>query len=253
MNPNLITYLQPKSPISEAYRMIRTNLHYSSYDKELKTILVTSAGPGEGKSVTMGNIAIAIAQTGKKVLLIDGDLRKPKVHRYFDLANVQGVTNVIVGEAHAEDVIQQPKDMENLYVLTSGPVPPNPSELLGSQKMKDFITSLKEQFDMILIDAPPVGSVTDAAVLSTYIDGVILVIASGQTTIEAAKRARDVLQQVKANVLGVVLNKIKKNNTGSYYYYYYSSYEAYYGEEDTTAKKRRRKKKKKTPNHGVHI
>lgn len=238
----LITYSNPKSPISEAYRVLRTNIQFSSVDNPLKTIVVTSAGPGEGKTTTIANLAITFAQSGSKTLLIDGDLRKPRLHKHFGFSNDSGITTILARrENYTKHLHEGP--VENLHVLVSGPVPPNPSELLSSNSMKQLIVSLKEDYDMVLIDAPPVGTVTDAAILSTLVDGTILVASSGHVEIEAIQRARDLLDKVNANIIGVVLNKLAKNAQGNYYYYYYY----YYGEdEEQDVKKRHRKRRKKS-------
>ncbi|WP_094549307.1 CpsD/CapB family tyrosine-protein kinase [Petroclostridium xylanilyticum] len=236
---SLIAHTNPKSPISEAYRVLRTNIQFSSVDKPLKVIVVTSAGPGEGKTTTMANLAITFAQSGSRTLLIDADLRKPKVHRTFYLSNQKGMTNVLAQHDDYKQHIQK-SAAENLDVLTSGPIPPNPSELLSSNSMKQFIEKVRQDYDIVLIDAPPVGTVTDAAILSTIVDGTMLVTASGQVEIEAAQRAKELLEKVKANIIGVVLNKLSKNAQGNYYYYYYY----YYGEDEDKAKKKRKKPRK---------
>lgn len=235
-NDKLVTFSSPKSPVAEAYRVLRTNIQFSSIDNPLKTVLVTSSGPGEGKTTTVSNLAIVLAQSGAKVLLIDADLRKPKIHKVFDLQNQQGLTSIL---AESKPFISFVNDtvMENLHIITCGPLPPNPSELLGSKKMKAFIEEVKGCYDMVLLDTPPAGTVTDAVVMSTVADGVILVAASGQVTIDAVSRAKGLLTKVNANIIGVVLNKLEKNANGNYYYYYYY----YYGEDERKASKRKRK------------
>lgn len=238
LDSKLIVYSHPKSPYAEAYRVLRTNLQFSGFDKPIKTILVTSSMPSEGKSTTVCNLAMAISQTGKKVLLMDCDLRKPSLHKKLNIHNGRGLTNVIAENEPLQNVLQN-VSLNNLDILTCGPIPPNPSELLGSNKMKDFISSVSEKYDYVLMDTPPVISVTDAAVLSAFVDGVILVVSHGQTEIEAAKRAKELLVKVNANILGVVLNKIPEKSS-SYYYSYY-----YYYDEDQHAKKRKRKTHKK--------
>ena len=239
MLKEIIAHRKPKSPISEAYRMLRTNISFSSIDKELKSIIITSASPSEGKSTTIANLAMTMVQAGKRVLIIDTDLRKPKVHKNFELPNMTGVTNVIAEHRDYRECIQA-VGVDNLDILTAGPIPPNPSELLGSKKMDEFISVVTGDYDVVLFDAPPVGSVTDAAILSTKVDGVILVISSGATDIKIAQRAKELLEKVSANILGVVLNKISKQTAGNYYYYYYSYYEN--GDE---AKNKKRSKNRK--------
>lgn len=237
MNDNLITYKDPKNPVSESYRMLRTNLHYLNIDKENKAIVVTSSNPGEGKTTTMANLAITMSQVGQRVLLVECDLRKPRIHKSFGMENTRGLVNVIVEKVPVKDVIQTVEDMPNLDIITSGPIPPDPTELLESRMMHDLIAKFREEYDVVLFDAPPVCSVTDAAVLSSQVDGVILVVASGETNIESAKLAKKLLEKIHANILGVVLSKADTSKSGAYYYHYYE-----YGEE-SNAKKRRRKKK----------
>lgn len=237
-NNSLIAYSNPKSPISEAYRVLRTNIQYSSIDKPIKTIVITSSGPGEGKSTTTINTAITFVQAGNKVLVIDGDLRKPKVHKLTGLANQKGLTNILASKEDYRHYVKK-CEVDGLDIITCGAIPPNPSELLASNQMKQLMQKLRDDYDLIIIDAPPVGTVTDAAILSTIVDGTILVAASGSVEIESVKRAKELLEKVNANIIGVVLNKLDKNSKGNYYYYYYY----YYGEEGTTTKKRHKKPK----------
>jgi len=232
---NLVTHFEPKSPISEAYRTFRTNLQFARLDTPLKTILVTSSGPSEGKSTTVANLAITMAQMGTKTILIDSDLRRPVLHSIFNLQRAPGLTNFLAGNVPWKEIIQE-TPIENLSLLTCGVLPPNPSELLGSKKMKMLLEELKEKYDMILFDSPPVIAVTDAAVLSTLLDGVVLVSSSGSTSREALLRAITLLENVKGRLIGGVLNKIKVESVyGSYHYYYYYHY---YG---GTKQKRKRK------------
>ena len=223
-NIGILASINPKSPSAEAYRILRTNIQFTNIDKTIKSIVITSPGPGEGKSTIIVNLAVAMAHNNKRVLLIDTDLRKPNIHTFFGLDNSKGVTNVLSEDIEYAKVIQH-TDIGKLYILASGPIPPNPSELLGSHKIKSLLNDVKEEYDMVLFDSPPVCLVTDAAVLSTIVDGVILVCASGQTTIENAKNAKALLNKVNANILGVVLNKVAMKN-GYYnkiceYYTYY--------------------------------
>lgn len=225
----LISLTDPKSPITEAFRTLRTNIQFSSIDKQLKTIIITSSTPGEGKSTISANLAGTIAQGEKKVLLVDCDLRKPKVHKTFNINNVEGLTNLLVGNKSVEEVAHKYEGLENLYIITSGPIPPNPAELLASKRMEDFITDIKKDFDMIILDTPPVGLVTDSAVLSTVADGLILVTAVAQTEIGNVVIGKELLNKVKANIIGVVLNKVPIENR-AYSKYGYSKYYGYYGE-----------------------
>ncbi|THE09492.1 polysaccharide biosynthesis tyrosine autokinase [Bacillus timonensis] len=218
-NRSLVTMLNPKSPISEQYRTIRTNIEFSTVDEEMRTIMVTSSGPGEGKSTTTNNIAVVFAQQGKKVLLVDSDLRKPTVHYSFRINNHTGLTNVLTKQETLINAVQA-TEQENLFVLTSGPIPPNPAELLGSKAMDQFINEVKGLFDVVVFDTPPVLAVTDGQVLANKVDGVVVVVSSGKTETEAALKAKETLMNSKAKLLGVVLNNIKR--TESQYYYYYA-------------------------------
>ena len=237
-NYSLLVHEKPKSPISEAYRVLRTNIQFSSVDKPLKVIAITSSGPNEGKSTTISNLAITFAQSGSKVLIVDADLRKPTIHKLYDFRNQLGLVNILA-KKEALGICIHDTLVDNLYVLTSGPIPPNPSELLQSESMKKFLDEVTEIFDIVLIDTPPVGSVTDAAILSSMVDGIILVAASGQVKIDEIKRSKELLEKVNANIIGVVLNKLDKNAQGNYYYYYYY----YYGETDDPKMNKKRKKK----------
>jgi protein-tyrosine kinase len=234
----VITHTDPKSPVTEAYKVLRTNVMYSGIDKRLKTIVVTSSGPMEGKTTTVVNLAVTFAQAGKNVLLIDSDLRKPKIHRIFMLSNNSGLTNLIANHDEYEKYIRS-CDVPNLQILPSGTIPPNPSELLSSNTMKNFVKDISEKYDLVLFDAPPVGSVTDAAIISTLVDGTILVANSGHVEISALKRAKELLSKVDANVIGVVLNKLDKSTVNNYYYH-----SDYYTNDEKKRKKRGRKHNK---------
>ena len=231
---NLVIHADKKSPIAEAYRILRTNIEFSSTDRKVKVILVTSSGPSEGKTTTASNMAIAMAEANRRVLLIDCDLRKPAVHRMFGLVNVKGLTNILV-EGLEYSNITNVTEVDNLEIITSGPKPPNPAELLGSHRMKEFLDKVREGYDVIIIDAPPILPVTDAAVLSQYVDGVVLVAGYGLTTFDAAIQAKASLQKVNARILGVVLNGVPTDKRGGYYYYYYYYY-------DEHGRKHKRKK-----------
>jgi len=206
---HLITVADPRSPVSEAYRTLRTNLDFSSLDKPIKTMLVTSAGPEEGKSTVLANLAVTTAQTGWKVILVDCDLRRPSLHDIFGLKNDRGLTTMVVNDAAMESPPLQDTDVQGLQLVSSGPLPPNPSELLGSRRMEEIIAALLERADVVLFDAPPVVAVTDAAVLSTKVDGVLLVINAGGTKRDYARAATARLEKVNANLLGAVLNNVK--------------------------------------------
>jgi protein-tyrosine kinase len=215
---SLITHHHPKSPISEQYRTVRTNIQFSSVDQDFRTIMVTSAGPAAGKSTTVANLAVVMAQQGKKVLLIDADMRKPTVHYTFMVSNTKGLTNVLTRQLELLEAVRA-TEIDNLHVLTSGPIPPNPSELLASKAMSYMLEKALDEYDVVLFDTPPVLAVTDAQVLANICDGVVFVISSGKTESEMAIKAKELLEAAKAKILGVVLNR-KKMKEGENYYYY---------------------------------
>ncbi|MBC7185486.1 MAG: polysaccharide biosynthesis tyrosine autokinase [Calditrichaeota bacterium] len=239
----LVTHLRPKSPVSEAYRSLRTSIQFARSDVPVRTLVVTSAGPKEGKSTTVANLAITMAQLNTRTLLVDADLRRPVLHKLFGLRGDMGLTNLLVGKATLDEVLQSTA-VENLTVVPAGVLPPNPSELLGSQQMQACMDQFRQRFDVVLFDTPPVIAVTDAPLLARLVDGVLLVVNSGSTDREALLRAKEVLDQVNAPVLGVLLNNITASNMyGSYYYYYYYHY-YYYGDGEKKkekVKKRRRR------------
>lgn len=228
---DFITHYDSRSPVSEAYRAIRTNLQFASAGKTLKTVVFTSTVPNEGKSTTVANLAIAMGQDNKKILLIDCDLRKPIVHRRFGLLN-KGLTNCFAEDLNLGDVIQ--KDVfPNLDIVTGGPVPPNPAELLGSPKMEALLKEAADTYDYIFLDMPPVLAVTDAVLMSSQVDGTVLVLGSGDISPDEGKQAQSVLEKVHANILGVILNKVPQHHKSGYYYYYY------YDENHNKKRKRR--------------
>ncbi|MFE4238728.1 CpsD/CapB family tyrosine-protein kinase [Peribacillus butanolivorans] len=214
---NLIAQTNPKSPITEQYRLIRTNIQFSSVDKEIKTIVVTSAEPNDGKSTTAANLAIVLAQEEKKVLLVDADLRKPSIHYAFNLSNIHGITSVLTKKMDLRKTISN-SNVPNLDILTSGPIPPNPSELLNSKAIETAINELKGIYDYIIFDTPPVLIVTDSQIVSNKCDGVIMVVASGKTNKQSAVKAKELLEKANTALLGVVLNGME-SNTSNYYYY----------------------------------
>ncbi|GAB4332090.1 MAG: polysaccharide biosynthesis tyrosine autokinase [Calditrichia bacterium] len=230
----LISHFDPKSPISEAYRTFRTNIQFKhpGKDGDPIVVLVTSSAPKEGKSTTVANLAITMAQLGSKTVLVDTDLRRPVIHSIFSQRKEMGTTNYLLEKATLDDIIK-PTFVDNLSIITSGSLPPNPSELLGSGKMKKLIEDLKGRFDAILFDTPPVIAVTDAAILSTLVDGVVLVIKAHQTHREAIKRSKYLLDNAHANIFGCLLNGLNVDRAyGSYYYYYYYyHYYQYYGHD----------------------
>ena len=209
-----------KSPIVEAYKTLRTNIQFSMPDGGPRTILLTSSSPGEGKSTIAANLAISIAQSNKRVLLVDADLRKSVVHRIFELPNLEGLTNILAENKDYKEIVKS-DILENLDIITAGPKPPNPSELLGSRRMENFLELAKQEYDTIIIDSPPTLPVADSAILSPLVDGVIIVSAYGQATLDGAHRAKAMLERADAKILGVVLNRIPVSQAGSHYYYYY--------------------------------
>lgn len=217
----LIVHEDPKSPISEAYRTLRTNLQFAKINSELRTIMFTSSGPAEGKSTTIANVAVALAQSGRSIILVDCDLRKPVQHRIFGKRN-KGVTNILVDDSPAEAFLQD-TEIDNLRILPSGPIPPNPSELLSSLKMVELFTELKELADIVLIDAPPTIAVTDAAVMAAKVDGIVLVIDSTSVRPEMAQKAKELLVKANGHILGAILNRVEIEEEHAYYYYYYGS------------------------------
>jgi succinoglycan biosynthesis transport protein ExoP len=220
----LITAQELPSPIIEAYRVLRTNLQVSSVDEPLRTLLVTSASPYEGKSTTVANLGAIMAQAGHSVVLVDADLRRSSLHRYFGVSNKKGLTDSLLMDEPAPDGWLQETGIENLRVLTSGPLPPNPSELLGSKKMHSLIERLAQDTDIVIFDTPPVLPVTDAMVLAANVDGVLLVAEAGKTRRTAARQAAESLQKVRARILGVVLNRLSARDSNGYGYYEYGPY-----------------------------
>lgn len=211
---------KPKSIAAEAYRTLRTNIQYSSFDKEIRTIAVTSSEPAEGKSTVSGNLALSFAQNDRKVILLDCDLRKPSVHKNFRISNLKGLSEVLLGKVDINEAIQKRND--NLDVLTSGKIPPNPSEMLSSMAMTNLIEGLKEKYDVIILDTAPLKAVTDAQILATKVDGTILVTRAERTKREAVIEAKNLLEKVGANIIGTVLHAVE-NNKNKYYYYYGSN------------------------------
>lgn len=224
---NLILESDSKSPASEAYRMLRTNIQFSSISRELKVIAVTSSIPGEGKSTTACNYALSLVETGKKVLLIDCDLRKPTIHRKFRISNTSGLTNILLGETTIENTLSL---VGGLSILTSGTLPPNPAEVLESQRMKDFLQEMKSHFDYIIIDTPPLLAVADGQIISSMADGVLLVVESKKTPKDSVLKSKDLLINANANILGIILNKCEISNKKGYGY----GYGYYYGYGQTS-------------------
>lgn len=217
---SLITYTNPKSLNAEQFKTLRTNIEFAQLDRQLKSILVSSSIPAEGKSTVASNLGYAIAQTDKKVLIVDADLRKPTVHRTFKLNNEQGLTTLLsTADLKFNQVVQHSREL-NLYFLPSGPIPPNPSELLGSGRMSRLMKELNQYFDIVIYDAPPITAVTDPQILATKVDGVVLVVRQGYSRKEEVKKAKTALDNVNANILGYVMNGKNINDSSGYYAYY---------------------------------
>ena len=228
----LIALSSSHSAAVESYRVLRTNLQFAAVDRPLRTLLITSPAPTEGKSLTAANLAVAQAQAGRRVILVDTDLHRPRLHRLFKLRNNAGVTTALLAEHPALDDLLQEASVPGLRVLTSGPLPPNPAELLGSARMKELLVELTAVADTVVLDSPPATAFSDAAILSTQSDGVLLVLDSGRTRRESARRSLEALGRVNARVVGVLLNRMPTRGAGYYYYYYYYHYGHYYTSGD---------------------
>ena len=215
----VVTISNPRSPISEAYRTLRTNLQFVSLDRPLQALLVTSPGPEEGKSTVLANLAVAIAQAEKKVIVADCDLRRPNLHKLFGLGHRKGLTTMMVDDEAMSSPPLQETGVPGLRLLASGPLPPSPSDLLGSQRMDHVLATLMEHADVVLLDAPPVLAVSDAVILATKVDGVLLVVSAGQTRRESVQVAKGKLEKVNANLVGAVLTNVPLDASLQRYYY----------------------------------
>jgi capsular exopolysaccharide synthesis family protein len=247
----VVTGTAARSSWSEAYRTLRTNIQFSDVDRQVMSLVLTSASPREGKTTTVANLGLVMAQAGQSVTLVDADLRRPDLHKPFHLNNRQGLTNALVDEHLAADMWMQETETEKLQVMTSGPLPPNPSELLGSRRMRLLIDDLEARADLVLFDSPPVAAITDAAVLAKQVDGALLVVEAGRTRRGMLKQAYENLERVGVNVLGVVLNKVVVSR-GNYYYYYYRRDSEYYlddGQEHWGRRWRPRWRKRRRTRH----
>ena len=246
--PDLVTIHSPKSTASESFRGIRTSILFSSADAAPQVLLVTSAGPSEGKTICASNLAVTMAQSGSKVLVLDCDMRRPRIHKVFNIGREIGASGVLIGQNGLKEAIIT-TDIENLDVLPVGQIPPNPSEILGSHKMAQMLETLKQSYDRIIMDSPPVTAVTDAIVLSKLVDGVILIVRAGDTPKQVIQNAISQLRAVNAHILGAVLNGIQ---TGKDSYYYYQYYYYYYGDDGERKKKNKRRKQRTSRYYSSH-
>ncbi|HOD28121.1 MAG TPA: polysaccharide biosynthesis tyrosine autokinase [Syntrophales bacterium] len=244
---DLVSHLSPKSTASEAYRGIRTSILFSSAEQAPQVLIISSSGPREGKTITSANIAITMAQAGNRVVILDCDMRRPRVHKIFSLSRDRGMSNLLVGNDELDNVVLH-TDIPNLDVIPSGPIPPNPSEVLSSQRMADLIEVLRGRYDRIIIDTPPITAVTDAVILSKVVDGVVLIVRAGVAHRELVRNAVEQLRQVNAHILGAVLNGV---DMGRDSYYYYQYYYYYYGEDGERKKKTRTRKKMRSRYYGA--
>jgi len=216
----LLVLNNPKSPVAEAFRQIRTNLSFISPDEPLQTVLFTSSAPSEGKSSILANLAVSMVQNGNKVIIIDADLRKPMQHKFFEMTNFNGLSNVLSGEIDFATGLRE-TGIDGLKLISAGSIPPNPAELLASRKMEEILAKARAEADLVFIDTPPVVAVTDAAVLASKVDGTLLIVASHQTEQEILKKAKELLVNARANILGVILNKYPVHQLNRYHYYHY--------------------------------
>lgn len=221
----LITASSPASTNAEQFNTIRTNIQFSSADQEYRSIMLTSSTASEGKSTVAGNLAVSFARQGKRTVLVDSDLRRPTINATFNINNTKGITNFLTEKSVGLNDIIYETSLKNLYVIPSGPTPPNPSELLGSKKMGTLISSLEKQTDLVVYDAPPVLSVTDAQILSTKVDGTIIVVRANKTEKDAIGNTVRLINHVGGHILGTILNDVKKSSNGYYGYGYYGKSE----------------------------
>ena len=215
--PDLVTLTQPHSAAAEAYRTLRTSLDFSSLDRSLRTLVVTSAAPNEGKSTALANLGVTLAQAGRRVILVDADLRRPSLHQLFRLPNTAGLTTMLLDENALAAPPFQDGPVDGLLILTSGPLPPNPAELMASRRIATLVETLRDQADIVLFDAPPLIAVSDAATLAARVDGVILVVQAEKTKREHVQRAKTLLDRVKAHLVGAVLTDVRLDRSVSYY------------------------------------
>ena len=226
LSGTLVAHIDPKSAAAEAYRTLRTSIQFAGLDHKCRSVVITSSSPGEGKSTTVANFGVVLAQADTRVCLVDSDLRRPTLHRIFGLGNARGLTSALL-EGAPFSALAQPTAIPKLFVLTSGPLPPNPAELVGSNKMREALEAAGAEYEMVLLDSPPIVSVADAIALSAVTDGVVLVVQAGKVPHEVIRRAAAQIESVKGRILGVVMNSVNLKRDG-YYYDYYRYYHAYY-------------------------
>ena len=215
----LVTITDPSSPASEAFRSLRMNLQFSSLDKPLRSLMVTSPGAGEGKSTTLANLAVTLAQVDQRVIIVDCDLRRPMLHQLFGLSNQTGISTMVLDDQALQQPPYQETAIKGLLLIASGPLPPRPGDLLGSKKMEIILERLLMDADIILLDAPPIMAATDASILATKVDGVLIVVSAGETKREQAQRSVERLRKVNAHIVGSVINNVPLDSslTGGYY------------------------------------
>ena len=226
----LLIRADSRSSLAEAYRQLRTSVLLSTAGHAPKTLLVTSSVPSEGKTTTAVNTAISLSQTGAKVLVIDADMRRPRLHNIFEIENRQGLSSILSSESNEAEILSMITQHEdgNLYLLTSGPVPPNPAELIGSDQMRRLIGTLEDTFTHIVIDSPPIASFTDGVLIAAMVDGVLLVVHAGKSSRGIVRRSKQLLQEVGAKIFGVVLNNANLRSQDGYYYYQSYYHQSYY-------------------------
>ncbi|MGB9592921.1 MAG: CpsD/CapB family tyrosine-protein kinase [Anaerolineae bacterium] len=215
---NLITIAQPRSAVSEAYRTLLTSIDFAGLDRPIRTLMLTSASPEEGKSSTLANLAVVAAQEGRKVIVVDCDLRRPSLHSIFGLPNSEGLTTALMNAETLREPPLRSMGVNGLSVLTSGPIPPNPLELLGSRRMADLLAALAERADMVLVDAPPVVAVADAAILASKVDAVLLVVQAGKAKRDYVERAKTLLEKANARIIGAALTNVQADSLLTRYY-----------------------------------
>ncbi|CAI2647993.1 Tyrosine-protein kinase YwqD [Apilactobacillus kunkeei] len=218
---NLVSELYPTSAIAEQFRTVMTNISFANVDNKSQSIMITSADPSEGKSTFSANLAVTYAKQGRNVVLIDADMRKPTIHKTFNVGNQKGLSTILSGNSTIEDTIKY-TSIDNLNVITSGPIPPNASALLGNNKFSEIIDKFSKPNDLIIVDVPPVNTMTDASIISTSVDGTIMVIPQGIAEKKGVRQAVSQLRKVNANILGAVMNMSHEHIVDDYYYYYYS-------------------------------